>query len=357
MSLENSRILITGAGGFIGVRLAECLRKIDGVSIKAMLHRTGTVGAARLASLKGVIPVWASLENESEIAAAAEGCTHIIHCAFDGRGTREQQDRANGAGLRSLLEAARRTKLRMFVHVSTAVVHAPSEDPVRIGENSPLNGMSDYALMKIRMEDELRRSGVPFAILRPTVVWGPFSPIWTIQAMDLLRKGIRFLPDEGRGTANAIYIDNLVDAAILCLQKREAAGEAFILNDDEPETWADLYMRGYLRLESALIPSALAGGAAAGIFLRHVMSTARARWGDRKTVRVVWDMLPEYLRTSIRRSTVTLATDLDAFYRRRCRYANDKIKRVLGWRPRTNFTEAMKRTRAFLDYYFPEGSF
>src|SRR5205085_11949355 len=74
-----SRVLVTGASGFIGSRVAEILRLREGCDVRAVVHNPGN--ASRLARLD-VEMVQASLESEADTRRLVEGCDAVVHCAI-----------------------------------------------------------------------------------------------------------------------------------------------------------------------------------------------------------------------------------------------------------------------------------
>ena len=76
-------------------------------------------------------------------------------------------------------------------------------------------------------------------ILRPGIVYGPrLSGSPDSRAVV---EGSASVVADGRGVCNAIYVDNLVHAVDLALEREEAADEAFLVADDDPVTWRMLY--------------------------------------------------------------------------------------------------------------------
>ncbi len=73
--------------------------------------------------------------------------------------------------------------------------------------------------------------------MQPTIVYGPFSRLWTIDPADMLINATVVLPDRGEGICNAVYVDDVVDAMILAAKNPAAVGQRFLVSG-EPITWA-----------------------------------------------------------------------------------------------------------------------
>ena len=364
MSLKGVSIFLTGASGFIGTRLTECLVQAYGARVHAFFRRPGTSGVARLARLGGVKMFLGDVRDKSSVLEAAAGCSYMIHCAHGTEGGKRQQEEVTVAGTLNVLEAAASLGIRRVIHFSTASVHEPDGLPRTILEEDPLDGGFAYAQIKIQTEDALheccKRLRVPFVILRPTCVWGPFSPVWTMSATELIRQGIPFLPLRGKGLANVVYIDSLVDAVVLALEREQALGEIFIINDDTPGTWLELY-GGYANCLSLPLPLS-----------QDPSESGERRWSDfmlkmakngiivlRKIreltpfSKTIWEKLPRRIQQNVKVYDA-MFSPVQRVYASQCRYSNQKAKDLLGWRQRIGFENALDLTCQWLRYFYSQ---
>lgn len=387
--LAGKKIFVAGASGFIGSRLAECLTRAYGAEVHALVRRVGTVGAARLARLSGVRIFYGDVRDGRRVEEAGRGCSYFVYCVTGSPGSSRRQKAEELTGTANVLSAAAREGAERAVYFSSAAVHDPVRSGEEIREESPRNGKV-LAWRKILGEalvaEHRRREGTPTVVLRPTCVWGPWSPTWTAAAAALIRKGVPFLRSAGGGTANPIYIDNLVDAVYLAFTKPEAVGEAFLINDDEPRTWGELY-GGYARFLGVPLRSLPeATGTLEGLRIslhnaRQILQgTLSGRAGSGSdvlrqlydhvpAVRVGVSLLPERIQWLLRayaarrggaeKGPLPSADFLPAdpfsrpmreLYRAKARYSNAKAKRVLGWRPRVSFQAALDVTCQWLEY-------
>src|SRR6202043_1853789 len=95
-----------------------------------------------------------------------------------------------------------------------------------------------YCDNKMRAEQVVSRflrRGVPAVILRPSIVYGPHSA-WSTRLIAALREHRVTLIDHGRGACNTTYVDNLVDAVFLSIEKERAVGQTFFITDGEEIT-------------------------------------------------------------------------------------------------------------------------
>ncbi len=185
MTLSRKKILITGAGGFIGSHLVETLIK-EGAQVRAFVKYNSRNTWGWLDNLPPII------KNEIEIFAgdicdpfgvntAMRHCHMVLHLAaliaipysYHSPGTYID---TNVKGTLNVLQAARELEVEKIVHTSTSEVYGSAQF-VPITEQHPLVGQSPYSASKIGA-DQLalsyhRSFELPVAIVRPFNTYGP----------------------------------------------------------------------------------------------------------------------------------------------------------------------------------------
>lgn len=226
------RILVTGAGGFIGGRVVEALVEGGVVTVIPGLRRWST--AARIGRYP-VDPAQVDLMRPDQVKAAVRGVDAVVHCAVG-------NPEVTVEGTRHLLQAALDAGVRRVVHLSTIDVYGRAEGVVT--EAAPrVRTDRAYGDSKIAAEqvcNEFVEHGLEVVILRPTIVYGPFSDHWTIEFAHRLEQGAWLLPREAcQGTCNLVYVDDLVRAILLALEAPGVSGRAYNINGPERPTWQD----------------------------------------------------------------------------------------------------------------------
>ena len=127
-------------------------------------------------------------------------------------------------------------------------------------------------------------------VLRPSCVYGPGSPYWSVIPFKRIRKGKMKLIAGGRGAFNYVYIENLVDAILLAAEDDRALGQAFIVNDGVT-TWREFFSY-YARLAGRELPSVPLAAAKLFLLARNMMCRfnkkspislrALSSWPDRR---------------------------------------------------------------------------
>ena len=244
--LRGRRALVTGATGFIGGRLVERLFA-EGVVVRALVRNLGS--AVRLARLPAdgadarVEIVRGDVTDAGAVSAAAAGCDYIFHCAYGTSGSQKHRAWVNVEGTRRVLAAA--ATARRIVHLSTLMVYGRTGDG-DLDETAPRrrfgNPYSDSKLAAEAMALDAARAGrAAVTVLQPTAVYGPWGGVWTSSVLQALRRGRQILVDGGEGFANAVYVDDLVDAMVQAAVRDQAVGEAFLISDGHAVPWRTLF--------------------------------------------------------------------------------------------------------------------
>ncbi len=230
------RILVTGAGGFVG---------------RTLTRRLAEAGHHPIAASRGPAPpdvecrIVGELGPGTDWSAALEGVDAVVHLAARAHLMRDPAPdpaaayhTANVAGTRRLAEEAARAGLRRLVFLSTVKVHGEATPPDRpFRDADPADPRDAYAVSKWQAERALAEvaadPGLEVVVLRPPVVYGPGVKA-NFERLLRLCDGPWPLPfgavDNRR---SQIFVDNLADAIRRALEHPAAAGGSFLVGDAE----------------------------------------------------------------------------------------------------------------------------
>lgn len=344
---DRQTILVTGAAGFVGSRICEILHG-GGFRVRAGVRRWAS--AARVGRLPiEIVPC--DVRDANQARAAVAGATAIVHCAVGDRDVTID-------GTERLLEAAMQAGVERFVHISTIAVYG--EQGGELDESTPLQVTGrPYGDSKIAAEELCRRfaqrSGAPhITILRPSIVYGPHSQLWTIEFATRLQSRPWPLPEEYcGGTCNLVYVDDVVLAILRALEGKHASGEAYNVNGAERPTWNEYFHA----LNDAMgLPPILSQTAAVSRTLATVMQPVRT---SAKYVlkRFQPQVMALYHRSAAAKAIMkraesairqTPTTDEFELYSRVASYPTAKAARELNFSPRFDMTTGIDYSVAWL---------
>lgn len=239
-----SKILITGASGFIGSHLIEYLLE-DGEKLK---------------NLRLLIPQWESLNNIPErkfeiivgdirnlntVTQAMKGVDIVYHLAAKtiiNQGTYDYYKDVNVNGTKNLIAAAKKEKIKKFINFSSISVYglpAWKGDMENVNEKWPKEPSEPYGQSKLVAENLVisagKKWGLKYIIIRPTTVYGPRDKAGINQLFKALRKHLFFYVGNGENKMDYVYVKDLVRAARLA-QKSNIEQEDFIIGAGKPST-------------------------------------------------------------------------------------------------------------------------
>ena len=330
----DSRILVTGAAGFIGARVVDSLLARGSRNLRCFVRPSSDTRALEATLLHYGLPpssqIAGNLLSRDDCAVATRGVEVVYHLVT-GRGKSFPGCFQNSVvTTRNVLDAiVSEATLRMFVNVSSFAVH--SNLHLRRGavldEACPLEDNLDerfdaYVYAKLK-QDELveeyhRRSGIPYVTVRPGVVIGPGKRAIP-GAVGLDTFGF-FLHLGGANRLPLTYVDNCADAIVLAGLVPGAAGKAYLVVDDDLPT-SRAFLRRYKRevrsFRSYPMPYPLFY-----VFCR------------------LWE---RYARSSNGQLPPVFNRRFCSFNWKGHRYSNRRLKEDLGWIPKVPMADALDR--------------
>lgn len=324
MNLCGKTLLISGIGGFIGLRTTE-IALAKGLKVRGLQH---SQIKAKKAQKLGADVMIGSVTDPATVQKACQGVDIVLHTAaiVKEHGSLQHFREVNVGGTVNMAKAAHNAGVKTFVHLSSVLVygfnypdHVTEADPI-FAENHP------YCQTKIESENALLQLNFPpdfnIIILRPGDVYGPGSYPWVIRPLQLMRQKIFRLANNGQGVINHLYIDNLIDAIFLAIEK-EASGEIFNITDGQETSWKEYFTR---LAEIANLPAPLS------LPKNELKLLLQLRHQGLKLIRKKPDILPEAL----------------DFITRPHAYSIAKAQSVLNYQPKIDLDEGLRRTQKWL---------
>lgn len=258
--MKTSRVVVTGASGFVG----------EAVVFRLLLDRKFLpVAAARGPTrLSGLCPV-VSLDlaepggmlelNDVQVVVHAAARVHVMsETAADALA---MYRKINVDGTLSLARRASRSGVARFIFISSIKVNGES---TVLGNSFQADNsaapVDPYGVSKYEAEEGLkqlsRESGMEVVIIRPPLVYGPGVKANFLSMMRWLDKGVPLPLGAINNQRSLVAIGNLVDLIVTCLEHPAAANQTFLVSDGEDLSTTQLLKRlaQALGKKSRLVP-------------------------------------------------------------------------------------------------------
>lgn len=335
------KVLVTGAGGFLGTHTVERLLAHGYNDIRCMLRDAGK--AAKLRVLVQAYPLaqvemfYGNLRSKETCAQAVAGVSLVIHLAAGLKGAAADLFSDSVVASRTLLEALEARQdvplsATRIVLISSFGVYgvASIKRGARVDENTPLEPHPElrdiYSFSKLRQEqlfwERQKKDGFQLVVLRPGVIYGPGGGAFSNRAG--LQIGPLFLHLGGSNLLPLSYVANCAEAIATVAGHNDAAGQVYNVHDDELPT-ASSYLRQYKKsvkpIRSIRLP----------YFATRILAGRMERY-NRRTLGQLPAVLTRY--------KVAAAWGGNTF-------SNAKL-RTLGWKQLVSTPDAMAQTFEYL---------
>lgn len=244
------RLLLTGAGGFVGQALRQSLLSNTNQTL-CCAYRSFPADVAPTSQDVAV----GSISDSTDWSSLLAGVEVVVHAAAiaHAQGRRFQEvlpclDRVNTAATLALAKQAAKAGVRRFVFLSTIKVHGEQTLPNRsfIADLEPVP-TDPYAISKWKAEQGLleisRETGLEVVIIRSVLIYGVGVKANFLNMMHWLHKGVPLPFGAIHNRRSLVALDNLVDLIVTCIDHPAAANQTFLVSDGEDLSTTELLRR------------------------------------------------------------------------------------------------------------------
>jgi nucleoside-diphosphate-sugar epimerase len=230
------KIVVFGASGFVGGWICEELDALEGVNLLACVRRWAA--AARVAR-RGIEMVQVDLDSRESLLPILAGADAVINAAVP------PSDREPALALR-LYNASTEVGVQRFVQFSSAAVYGNLAGDVNEDLVAPIDA---YGRGKVEMENGLLnaavKGGPQLFILRPSIIYGPFSDSWTVRYAQRIASGRwKNLGALGAGSCNLVHAHDVARAAVLAATTSVQPGShVWNINGPDVVSWNEYIER------------------------------------------------------------------------------------------------------------------
>ncbi|MBP0050157.1 SDR family oxidoreductase [Marinobacterium sp. AK62] len=230
------KLLLTGATGFFGGRLARVLTMSSYFHLTASVRRSAHITAQHLLEVPG-------LDNSTDWSQAVAGQHVVIHTAARAHVLHDASSdplaayrEVNVDGTLNLARQAAAAGVQRFIFISSIGVNGNCTHRPFTAQDQP-NPVEPYALSKWEAEQGLwtiqRETGMEVVIIRPPLVYGPGAPGNFARLVRWVEKGIPLPLGAVHNQRTLVGLDNLVDLVRVCIDHPAAANRVLLAGDDE----------------------------------------------------------------------------------------------------------------------------
>jgi nucleoside-diphosphate-sugar epimerase len=224
-------VTITGGTGFIGSRLASaCLSRGDTVTVLGQANTPAEAENVGRIEASGIRVVRGSITDREVVAQAVAGAQVVFHLAATQHEMNVPDQRfwdVNVGGTKLLLEVAAAAGVRRVVHGSTIGVYGALEGT--IDESTPPAPDNIYGVTKLEGERAALAHEPPPAVvaIRIPEVYGP-GDRRLLKLFRAIDRNVFFTVGSGRNLHHHIFVDDLIQGFLLAAEAERAAGQVIL---------------------------------------------------------------------------------------------------------------------------------
>ncbi len=224
-------ILITGITGFIGKNLAERLVS-ENIRFSCLVRPSSDKSFIGYLKKNGVKLYYGALEDKKRLDEAIKGKESVIHLAAATSARMDDMLRINLQGTKNVVESCKKGGCNRIIFISSYLAEKRFADH------------SAYAKSKLLSEEYIKKSGLSYVILKPSLVYGK-KDSKNVQKLAEMLKSLPVMPviGDGRYKIQPVHVSDVVDVIVSCIKDKGINNKTYYVAGDEIITFNALIRR------------------------------------------------------------------------------------------------------------------
>lgn len=250
------RVLVTGAGGFIGSHLVDDQIQRGNEVTAIDLNTSYFDHIPSHPKMTVITSDFADFEWDKYNLGGYDVCFHLASAHLETDVNEEYFHQVNVVNLEKFIKRCQEAGVKRFVHCSSVGVYGDIQNPPA-NEDSPCQPDVAYERSKLAGEKVVtafsQQSAYDVVIIRPAWVYGPRCPR-TEKLFRTIKKGRFFFVGSGKTLRHPIYIRDMTEGFHLAATHPNASGEIYIMAGPKSVTLEEL-AAGIAQVENVKTPS------------------------------------------------------------------------------------------------------
>jgi len=233
------KVMVTGAGGFIGQKLCSVPEDSEFEIVPVFrTHQPNRGKGIRNAVVSNIVDASTDWTNELidvEVVVHLAARVHVMHGGEAGDLARFRE--INVEGTRNLAEQAAESGVKRLIYLSSIKVNGEQTNNQPFSADQAPNPEDSYAISKMEAEEALRKiqktTNMEVVIIRPPLVYGPGVKGNLLALVNMIKKGIPLPLSTVDNRRDLVSIYNLCDLIRVCIRHPAAPGNTFLVSDNE----------------------------------------------------------------------------------------------------------------------------
>jgi len=327
--LSKSRVLVTGATGFLGKNLVNMLIG-KGYQVRALVRKLSNIEPLKNLNIE---IYYGDVGNCDSLVPAFKDIDFVVHAAADTSGNKSDGDLSTIQGTRNVVDLCKDYSIKKLIYISSCSVYgvADYKKGAVVTEESSIERFPDkrgyYSSAKLKAEQiitEAMDNGEPPTVcLRPGTYFGSGGDIYSPMMGLAFGSKVFAIIGNGKFVLPLVYIDNVVDAIITAIENDNSAGNIYNIVDDGTVT-----KRKYVE-----------------IFLKKLYPSARFIYMPYSLFYTMVFMQEILTKILGRKPFLTRYRTVSS--QKNIKYDCSKIKKELNWTPQFTIKDAIEKVIEF----------